>query len=56
MELPAIFIGQKLSALTRKWLISEQIRFIEQPLVRITYRKPDRKFLTPSAHKLKSGW
>lgn len=41
MELPAIFIGRKLSALTRKWLVSEQIRFIEQPLVRITYRKPD---------------
>ncbi|MGQ7869447.1 uroporphyrinogen-III synthase [Sunxiuqinia sp. sy24] len=41
MELPAIFIGRKLSALTRKWLVSEQIRFIEQPLIRITYRKPD---------------
>ena len=44
MELPAIFIGRKLSALTRKWLVSEQIRFIEQPLVRITYRKPDVMF------------
>ena len=44
MELPAIFIGRKLSTLTRKWLNSQQIRFIEQPLVRITYRKPDRTF------------
>jgi uroporphyrinogen-III synthase len=44
MELPAIFIGRKLSALTRKWLVKEQIRFIEQPLIRITYRKPDRDF------------
>jgi|GEM_PF-940300 uroporphyrinogen-III synthase len=44
MELPAIFVGKKLSALTRKWLISEQIRFIEQPLVRINYRKPDIRF------------
>lgn len=44
MELPAIFIGRRLSALTRKWLISEQIRFIEQPLIRITYRKPDIRF------------
>ncbi|HKJ42186.1 MAG TPA: uroporphyrinogen-III synthase [Sunxiuqinia sp.] len=44
MELPAIFIGRKLSSLTRKWLNSQQIRFIEQPLVRITYRKPDQAF------------
>ncbi len=44
MELPAIFIGRKLSTLTRKWLVSEQIKFIEQPLVRITYRKPDVRF------------
>lgn len=53
MELPAIFIGQKLSALTRKWLISEQIRFIEQPLVRITYRKPDRNFFDPISPQTK---
>ena len=44
MELPAIFIGRRLSALTRKWLVSQQVRFIEQPLVRVTYRKPDRDF------------
>lgn len=44
MEFPAIFIGRKLSTLTRKWLNSQQIKFIEQPLVRITYRKPDTAF------------
>lgn len=44
MELPAIFIGRKLSSLTRKWLKSQQISFIEQPFVRITYRKPDQAF------------
>ncbi len=40
MELPSIFIGRKLSSLSRKWLESEQIKFIEQPLIRINYKKP----------------
>jgi len=46
MELPAIFIGRRLSALTRKWLVSQQVRFIEQPLVRVTYRKPDHELFS----------
>ena len=50
MELPAIFIGRKLSALTRKWLNSQQVKFIEQPLVRVTYRKPDRIFFKSLGH------
>ena len=44
MELPSIFIGRKLSSLTRRWLESEQIRFIEQPLIRINYKKPELSF------------
>lgn len=55
MELPAIFIGRKLSSLTRKWLVSEQIRFIEQPLVRITYRKPDVQFFK-SVKNVEKKW
>ncbi|MGQ8337873.1 uroporphyrinogen-III synthase [Sunxiuqinia sp. A32] len=44
MELPAVFIGGRISSLTRKWLESEQIRFTEHPLIRISYRKPDLDF------------
>ncbi len=44
MELPSIFIGRKLSLITRKWLESEQIRFIEQPLIRINYKRPELAF------------
>lgn len=50
MKLPAIFIGRKLSAMTRKWLINQQVRFIEQPLIRITYRKPDMAFFESVKH------
>ncbi len=45
MELPAIFIGRSLSAATRRWLRKQPIRFIEHPLVRIRFRKPNVEFL-----------
>ncbi len=45
MELPSVFIGRSLSAATRRWLRKQPIRFIEHPLIRIQFRKPDVSFL-----------
>lgn len=44
MELPSVFIGRSLSEKTRQWLRSQPVRFIEQPLFRIQFRKPDLGF------------
>lgn len=45
MELPSVFIGRSLSEKTRQWLRSQPVRFIEQPLFRIQFRKPKVEFL-----------
>lgn len=45
MELPSIFIGRSLSEKTRQWLKSQPVKFIEQPLFRIQFRKPQTDFL-----------
>jgi len=45
MELPSVFIGRSLSEKTRQWLKSQPVRFIEQPLFRIQFRKPKVEFL-----------
>lgn len=45
MELPSVFIGRSLSAATRRWLKKQPIHFIEHPLYRIQYKKPNVKFL-----------
>lgn len=45
MELPSVFIGRSLSERTRQWLKSQPVRFIEQPLFRIQFRKPQIEFL-----------
>lgn len=44
MELPSVFIGRSLTEKTRQWLRSQPVRFIEQPLFRIQFRKPNRDF------------
>ncbi len=45
MELPSVFIGRSLSEKTRQWLKNQPIRFIEQPLFRIQFRKPKLEIL-----------
>jgi uroporphyrinogen-III synthase len=45
MELPSVFIGRSLSEKTRQWLKSQPVRFIEQPLFRVQFRKPRMELL-----------
>ncbi|WP_372775496.1 uroporphyrinogen-III synthase [Mangrovibacterium sp.] len=45
MELPSVFIGGSLSEKTRQWLNSQPVRFIEQPMFRIQFRKPQTELL-----------
>lgn len=44
MKTPLFFIGEKLSGRTRQWLQKQQIQFIEQPFLRIEYKKPNLPF------------
>lgn len=45
MELPSVFIGRSLSEKTRQWLKNQPVKFIEQPLFRIQFRKPKTELL-----------
>jgi len=44
MKTPVFFIGDKLSAVTRQWLQKQHVQYIEQPFLRIEYKKPNLSF------------
>lgn len=44
MKTPVFFIGEKLSRVTRQWLQKQHIQYIEQPFLRIEYKKPNLAF------------
>lgn len=44
MKTPVFFIGEKLSKVTRQWLQKHHVQYIEQPLFRIEYKKPNLNF------------
>jgi len=46
MKTPVFFIGEKLSAVTRQWLQKQHVQYIEQPFLRIEYKKPNLSFFS----------
>jgi uroporphyrinogen-III synthase len=44
MKTPVFFIGEKLSRVTRQWLQKQHIQYIEEPFLRIEYKKPNLPF------------
>lgn len=44
MKTPVFFIGEKLSKVTRQWLQKQHVQYIEQPLLRIEFKKPNLSF------------
>jgi uroporphyrinogen-III synthase len=53
MKTPVFFIGEKLSAVTRQWLQKQHIQYIEQPFLRIEYKKPNLSFFNTMARARK---
>lgn len=53
MKTPVFFIGEKLSRATRQWLQKQHVQFIEQPFIRIGYKKPVLSFFETMANKPK---
>ena len=49
MKTPVFFIGEKLSAVTRQWLQKQHVQYIEQPFLRIEYKKPNLLFFSTMA-------
>ena len=49
MKTPVFFIGEKLSAVTRRWLQKQHVQYIEQPFFRIEYKKPKLSFFKTMA-------
>jgi uroporphyrinogen-III synthase len=50
MKTPVFFIGEKLSRVTRQWLQKQHVQFIEQPFIRIEYKKPNLPFFETMAN------
>ncbi len=50
MKTPVFFIGGKLSRVTRQWLQKQHVQFIEQPFIRIEYKKPILPFFETMAN------
>jgi uroporphyrinogen-III synthase len=55
MKTPVFFIGEKLSKATRQWLQKQHVQFIEQPFLRIEYKKPKLAFFDTMA-KTRKQW
>ena len=53
MRTPVLFIGEKLSRVTRQWLQKQHIQYIEQPFLRIGYKKPKLSFFETMTHTRK---
>lgn len=53
MRTPVLFIGEKLSRVTRQWLQKQHIQYIEQPFFRIGYKKPKLSFFETMSHTRK---
>ncbi|MFA5329942.1 MAG: uroporphyrinogen-III synthase [Prolixibacteraceae bacterium] len=53
MKAPVFFIGGRLSRVTRQWLQKQHIQFIEQPFLRIEYKKPNLSFFDTMANTRK---
>lgn len=53
MKTPVFFIGEKLSKVTRQWLQKQQVQYIEQPLFRIEYKKPNLNFFDTMTNRPK---
>lgn len=53
MKTPVFFIDEKLSRVTRQWLQKQHVQFIEQPFIRIEYKKPNLPFFETMANTRK---
>ncbi|HZL08423.1 MAG TPA: uroporphyrinogen-III synthase [Prolixibacteraceae bacterium] len=53
MKTPVFFIGEKLSRKTRQWLQKQHVQYIEQPFLRIEYKKPNLPFFGTIAKQSK---
>lgn len=53
MKTPVFFIGERLSRKTRQWLQKQHIQYLEQPFLRIEYKKPNLPFFGTVAKQSK---
>ena len=53
MKTPVFFIGEKLSKVTRQWLQKQHVQYIEEPLFRIEYKKPNLTFFDTMTNRPK---